>query len=157
MSKVTNQLIEYNGIEKCMSSNNKYFKQENIEDVICIQYQKPDIDQIVKVWVKSNIDEYNLVKTPVGTSLEGQIMTGNKLMVSGEMDIKYQYVSCEADQSVHTAQGIIPFCMYLVLPKKYTSVNSIFPRIVIEDIFSKQTSCRKIYNNLTLILIVDLC
>lgn len=157
MSKVTNQLIEYNGIEKCMSSNNMYFKQENIEDVICISCQKPDMEQIVKVWAKTYIDEYNLVKTPIGTSLEGQIMTGSKLMVSGEINLKYQYVSCEVDQSVHMAEGIIPFCMYLVLPKKYTSVNSIFPRIAIEDVFSKQTSCRKIYNSLTLTLIADLC
>lgn len=95
MSKVERDLIEYIGIESCLVKEKKDFKQTNIEQVFCIPNQKPDIEQINKVWAKGSIKEYEVVKTPIGTSIEGQIMTGYKLLVCGDIKLKVEYVALE--------------------------------------------------------------
>ncbi len=157
MSMVMNQLIEYNGIQKCFPENNKYFKQENISNVFCVPKQKPDIEQIVKVWAETSVEKYNFVTTPIGLSLEGQQMTGLKLFVSGTISLKYQYVACDTEQTVHTAEGCMPFCSYIVMSKDTNISQPIFVRVTMEDIFSKQLDCRCIHNNFTLMVSADIC
>lgn len=157
MASIINQLIEYDGIDICTVSSYKYFRQFNKEQILCIPVQKPDIEQIVKVWAKASILKHSVIRTPVGVSLEGQVMTGYKLFVLGEIHIKYQYVADYVEQSVHTAEGTIPFCEYVVLPENFSESQTIFPHVAIEDIFCKQLDCRCINNNFTLMLIANLC
>lgn len=156
MASVANQSIEYIGVESCNSSNYQYFKQFNKEQIIKIPAQKPDIEQLVKVWAEAAYLNQTIVRTPVGTSLEGQIMTGYKLFVTGEIKVRYQYVSCYAEQSVHTAEGIVALCEYVVLPSDFCESQEIFSRIVIEDIYSQKIDGRSINNNFTLMLIANL-
>ncbi|MGL5086328.1 MAG: DUF3794 domain-containing protein [Clostridium sp.] len=150
-------LIEYNGINTCNYESMPNFKQLNIDFTFCVPGQKPDIEQIVKVWAKPCIVEQRLVKTPIGTSLEGQTVTGHKMMVVGDIDYKVEYVALEATQSLHTAHGTFPFCGYIVLPDGF-NVNSVMSSsVAVEDIYSDQLDTRCIYNNITMMLIADLC
>lgn len=156
MASVVNQFIEYIGVDSCKASTYQYFKQFNKDQIICIPAQKPDMEQIVKVWAETSLINQTIVKTPVGTSLEGQTMTGYKLFVTGEIKVKYQYVSCYAEQSVHTAEGKAAFCEYVVLPQDFCESQEIFSRIIIEDIYSKKIDSRSINNNFTLMLVANL-
>lgn len=157
MSKITRDLIEYNNINEHCIKNVENFKQTNIDYLFCIPDQKPDIEQIVKVWAHPCIKCEKLVKTPVGTSLEGQTITGYKYLIEGYITLKIEYVALEAEQSLHTAHTDIPFCSYVVLPQKFNERSLINPSILIEDINSMQMDCRCIYNNITFMTIVDLC
>ncbi len=157
MANIQRDLIEYSGIDLCPVKNKKNFTQFNLEEVFCIPTQKPDIEQISKVWVEGEINCKELVKTPVGESVEGQILTGYKLLVCGEISLKVQYVACEPTQTVHTAHTKFPFCTYVVLPADTNKNSIIKPSVVIEDIFSEQLDERCIYNNITLMLLVDIC
>ena len=156
MSKVTRDLIDYHGIDKCMFSSN-FFKQLNLDFIFCIPDQKPDIEQIVKVWVKPCIIHQEIIKTPTGISLEGQNITGKKLMVNGDIELKIEYVACTPTQNIHTAHTKFPFCSYVVLPNDFNSNNLVSPSVVIEDVLSEQTDLRCIYNNITLMIIADIC
>lgn len=157
MANIQRDLIEYSGITNCSIKNKKNFTQFNLEDVFCMPMQKPDIEQINKVYAKGCITCQEIVKTPVGKSMEGQILTGYKLLVCGEINLRIQYVACEETQSVHTVNTKFPFCSYVVLPAD-TNPNSIIkPSILIEDIFSEQLDERCIYNNIILMLLVDIC
>lgn len=157
MDNTQRNLIEYRGIYKCPIKNNNNFNQINLEEVFCIPNQKPDMEQINKVWAEGVILDYKIVKTPIGTSLEGQVATGYKLLVCGDLKMKVEYVACEAMQTVHTAHNSFPFCAYAVLPESININTRITPNIVIEDIFSEQIDGRCIYNNITMMLIIDLC
>ncbi|MEG0578328.1 MAG: DUF3794 domain-containing protein, partial [Niameybacter sp.] len=131
--------------------------QINTDFTFCVPTQKPDIEQITKVWAKPCIVQKKIVKTPKGVSLEGQNITGYKLMVVGDIQYKVEYVANEATQSLHTAHTTIPFCGYIVLPEKF-NVNSILTTsIILEDIYSEQVDIRCIYNNVTMMLVTDLC
>ncbi|MEG0013671.1 MAG: DUF3794 domain-containing protein [Cellulosilyticaceae bacterium] len=150
-------LIEYHGIDDCAYENLPYFNQINTDFTFCVPTQKPDIEQITKVWAKPCIVQKKIVKTPKGVSLEGQNITGYKLMVVGDIQYKVEYVANEATQSLHTAHTTIPFCGYIVLPEKF-NVNSILTTsIILEDIYSEQVDIRCIYNNVTMMLVTDLC
>lgn len=156
--KIQRDLIEYNGINTCPVKNNKTtFNQFNIEQEFCIPNQKPNIEQVTRMWAKGEIVDYEIVKTPVGTSIEGQTVTGYKVLVCGDLKLKVEYVACEAAQSVHTAHVSYPFCAYAVLPEDLNVNARIKPNIVIEDIFAEQMDKRCIYNNITLMLLVDVC
>lgn len=157
MATTNRNLIEYEGVNSCKPSNLPYFNQVIQDFTFCIPTQKPSIEQLVKVWARPCILTQKLVKTPKGTSLEGQTVTGYKLMVTGEITYKVQYVALEAEQSLHTAHTTIPFCGYIVLPEKFNLNALITSSVLLEDIHSEQLDTRCIYNSMTMMLVVDLC
>lgn len=157
MAKIYRDLIEYNNINEHCIKNVENFKQTNLDYVFCIPTQKPDIEQIVKVWAKPCVKCQKLIKTPVGTSLEGQRVTGYKYLIEGYITLKVEYVALEEEQSLHTAHVDIPFCSYVVMPDGFNKNSLITPSIIIEDINSMQMDSRCIYNNITFMAVVDLC
>ncbi|AOR23339.1 SPOCS domain-containing protein [Clostridium taeniosporum] len=157
MGKIQRELIEYSGINTCIIKDKQNFNQINIEETFCIPAQKPDMEQINKMRAKGCIVNYEVVKTPVGTSLEGQVITGYKLLVCGKIELKVEYVACDCTQSVHTAHACLPFCAYVVLPKDINPNARLTPNVIIEDIFSEQIDERCIYNNITMMVLVDIC
>lgn len=157
MATYMRELVEYHGINKCEYGKLPYFKQINKDFTFCIPVQKPNIEQMVKVWVKPNIVEQKIVITPVGTSLEGQRITGYKVMVMGDIVYKVEYVALEECQSLHTAHITIPFCGYIVLPEEFNPNSIVVTSVGVEDIHSELVDTRCIYNNITMMLIADLC
>lgn len=157
MGIISRDLIEYNGISTCHYENLPNFKQVNIDYIFCIPNQKPDIEQLVRVWADACVIDTEVIKTPIGTSLEGQNMTGYKLLVCGDISLKIEYVACELTQSVHTAHVKFPFSGYTVLPGDINPHSLIKASVSIEDIFSEQIDLRCIYNNITMMIIVDVC
>ncbi|MGL5380751.1 DUF3794 domain-containing protein [Clostridium sp.] len=156
MVTVSRNLIQYYGIETCSYTNGN-FKQFNVDNTFCIPVVKPDIEQIVKVWGQVKISNYKIIKTPKAKSLEGQVLTGFKLVIMGEIQMKYEYVALEKEQSVHTAHNIIPFCEYIVMPEEFNPIAVVFPTISIEDIYSEQLSDRCIYSNITMMINAEIC
>lgn len=157
MTTTTRNLIEYNGLNSCNHEDLSFFNQVIQDFTFCIPVQKPDIEQIVKVWAKVCILQHKIVKTPKGTSLEGQHLTGFKLMIEGDIQFKIQYVADEETQSLHTAHTTIPFCGSITLPKKFNPNSIITVSALLEDIHTEQLDKRCVYNNITLLLIADLC
>lgn len=155
MASVDRGLIEYRGIDTCIKGNLKNFKQVNYESTFCVPCQKPDIEQIVRVDAKTSILKYEIIKTPVGISLEGQEVTGFKLLVCGDINYKIQYVANEPTQSVHTFHKTVPFCGYIVLPKNFNTGSYINPSALIEDVSVQQIDDRCVYSNITMLLIAD--
>lgn len=115
-SKVIKNLVEYSGINSVLPNNPTIFTQFNISQNLCVPTQKPDIERLLKVNTQIFIDDYKIIKTPVGTSLEGQILTGNKVIAYGRILYTIMYVANKDDQSVHSAHFEIPFCRFIVLP-----------------------------------------
>ncbi|MGL4989559.1 MAG: hypothetical protein ACRCYE_13915 [Sarcina sp.] len=150
------ELIEYSGIDTCPIKSKTMFNQINLENVALIAIQKPDIEQINKVWVNGEITDYEIVKTPVGTSLEGQNLTGYKILICGNIQIKLQYTADEETQSIHLAEMVYPFCSYGVLEPDINLNMKIHPSVLIEDIFAELLNPRSVYTNVTVAVITDI-
>lgn len=157
MISVTRDLVEYYGISDCLSLDSNNFKQINVEDEVCLPIQKPDIEQIVKVHSSTKIKNSKVIRTPVGTSLEGVKLTGHKLIVEGELTQKIQYVADCMEQSVHTAQFTTPFISFIVLPEDFCTTSYVSVSSYIEDIYTNKLNCRCLYLNTTLLLTADIC
>ncbi|MGL4911885.1 MAG: DUF3794 domain-containing protein [Romboutsia sp.] len=157
MQKVGRDLIEYNGINSGSITNLINFNQINLDYNFQISGEKPNIDSINKVWVDSYIEDTKVIETPIGISLEGQKATGYKLLISGDINIRVEYISGGNDLSVHTVQGTFPICNYVTLPEDYSFSSITFPYVCIEDIYCEVLNERTIYNNITIILVADVC
>ncbi|MEG0013669.1 MAG: DUF3794 domain-containing protein [Cellulosilyticaceae bacterium] len=151
------ELIEYHGIENCSLDHINYFKQVNVDFTFCVPIQKPDIEQLVKVWVTPCVIQKKIIRTPIAESLEGQKVTGHKCMISADISYKVEYVALECTQPLHTAHTTIPFCSYIVLPENFNPNTILSLNIAVEDIYSELLDERSIYNNVTMMLVADLC
>lgn len=149
------ELVEYCGIDQ-YKGKTKNFKQINKSSILEISKENLYIEQLFRTTAEAKIVYCKIVKTPIGESLEGQKLTGYKLLIVGDIKIKIQYVANEAIQGVYTVSKTIPFCDYIVLPKKFNQNTLIRPSIVIEDIYSEKIDMTNIYNNITMMLIAEI-
>lgn len=154
MSSIVKNLIEYSGIVNSsqLPTHMTAFKQLTVEENLTIPTAKPDIEQIVRIMAEAKITSTKIIKTPKGISLEGQKLTGWKVIIEGILLQKIEYVADEPTQSVHSAHFKIPFSTFIVLPCSITNdlVVTIVPYI--EDIYAKQLDKRHIFKNITLLL-----
>lgn len=157
MASVVKNLIEYIGISDHFPESSNVFKQLNVEETLCLPQSKPDIEQIVKVISDLFIKSTKVIKTPKGTSLEGQKLSGFKIVIEGELKQKVQYVADEPTQTVHAAHFNVPFSTYIVLPENYVFGTPVKVNGYIEDIYAKQMGKRCIFKNVTILLTADFC
>lgn len=157
MISITRDLIEYYGIDDCLPLDPKNFKQINIEDEAYVPIEKPNIEQIVKVYTTAEIKTYKAIKTPKGTSLEGVRLTGHKLILEGEIKYKIQYVADSTSQSVHTFHYTTPFMSFIILPEDFKNTTFLTVSTFIEDIYINQIDCRSTYLNTTLLITAESC
>lgn len=157
MADFVRALIQYVGISDHIPERSDVFKQLNVEQTFCLPIAKPDIEQIVKVISELKVTSTKVIKTPKGVSLEGQALTGWKLVIEGVVTQKIQYVADEPTQTVHAAHTKIPFSTYIVLPSNFIAGTPITVNGYVEDIYAMQTSDRCIFNNITIILTADFC
>ena len=162
MAKFTRNLIEYSGVELqsdeyCMIQKTDSFKQTTIDINLCVPQQKPDIEQVVKVSIKTDIVRSTLVKTPIGISAEGQEITGYKILLMGDFIVKCSYVANSVSQSMHSFHVIVPFCEYIVMPENFSPLSVVTPEVYVEDLYVRQLDCRCLFGNITFMATADVC
>jgi uncharacterized repeat protein (TIGR01451 family) len=130
----------------------KIFKQISVDGNLQIPVQKPDAEDVLQIILDVSINTTTLIKTPVGESYEGQILTGWKLIIEGKLNSKVKYVADEPTQSVHVAHYETPFSTFLVLPWEYEKCMKINVNAIIEDVFIKLLDERTFFINVTLLV-----
>jgi hypothetical protein len=157
MANMTRKLIEYQGIASSLpslASPLAPFKQFNVQETLNIPEAKPDIEQIITVKADLDIVKTTLIKTPSQVvSLEGQKLTGWKLVVEGHIKQVIQYVADEPMQSVHVAHFTVPFSTYVILPPDFMESSLVDVKGYIEDIYAERLDARRIFKNITILLV----
>ncbi|GAB6137923.1 DUF3794 domain-containing protein [Halanaerobaculum tunisiense] len=136
------------------------FNQITVEENLTIPEQKPDIEQIMKVIIEGTVTNLRLVRTPIGVSLDGTVLTGWKVVVEGQLNQKIVYVAEteEGDQPVHSAEFSTPFSTFIIAPVDAVGaltpndVDQIDVNICTEDVFVQQVTPREIFKNVTILL-----
>ncbi|HEX9061476.1 MAG TPA: DUF3794 domain-containing protein [Clostridia bacterium] len=145
-------LIEVSGLADAFPVNPVNFKQLSVQETLTIPKVKPDVEQIVSVTAEVKIKCKNVINTPEGTSIEGQILTGKKLVVEGVISQKVEYVAAEPTQPVHAVHFDIPFSSYIVLPSTFQPCTPVEVTGYIEDIFVQLLNKRTIFKNVAILL-----
>lgn len=128
------------------------FKQTFIDTILQVPDVKPDIENIIDVDAKFICTNTKIIDTPVGTSHEGQNLTGKKLVINGKLCITVTYVAEVETQTVHTAHFEICVCEYIVIPNGTNLDCNINPSVYIEDIFFEKINCRQLFTNIVFMI-----
>ncbi|MFI3209468.1 MAG: hypothetical protein R3Y64_00215 [Peptostreptococcaceae bacterium] len=150
------ELIEYIGINSNEDMNLENFRQFNTSLSVYIPDDRESINEITKVWVKTEIMDSHIVETPVGTSFEGQILTGNKLLIMANILVKIEYTSCDVNGFVNTIQLDIPISSYVSIEEDFDDYLTAYPSFNVDDIYCKKLNDREFYLNIDLLSITDI-
>jgi uncharacterized repeat protein (TIGR01451 family) len=134
-------------------ANLSSFKQISREENVCIPCQKPDAEQILNTMVDIVITDTKVIETIKGISIEGQKLTGFKLIVEGKLNQKVEYVAALPEQPVHAAHFIVPFSSFIILPENFEMGTPIEVEAEVEDVFAELLDSRTIFKNITFRLV----
>ncbi|MGL4821040.1 MAG: SPOCS domain-containing protein [Bacilli bacterium] len=130
------------------------FKQFNIDRILTIPPQKPDLESIVKTTYTIECVSQKIINTPIGTSASGQTLTGRKLIIEGEIRITMQYINTSETSCGHAAHFVVPFSTSVVLCPS-TSIccpNRNFDCLLeVEDLYVEKYTNRAVYLNATVL------
>ncbi|NFV12500.1 DUF11 domain-containing protein [Clostridium sporogenes] len=154
-----NYIFGNNVIEETVESNSSIidvgptsYKQLSREEYVKIPCQKPDAEEILNTLVDIEITDTKVIKTPMIASLEGQNLTGFKLIVEGVLNQKVEYIACDKKQSVHAAHYRVPFSTFIILPENYVEGTNVEVEAIVEDIYSKLVDKRTVFKNITFMI-----
>lgn len=152
MGSIDRNLIKFSGIADKLPENALCFKEFNLQEILSISEENPPIKQIISGMAQILINSKRIIKTEIGESQEGQILTGHKLIVEGDVKFKVQYTAEESTQRVYAVDFKIPFSNFIVLPSEFkvgTGINAIG---YLEDIYMKKLENNNIFTNIIIFL-----
>lgn len=148
--------IEYIGINTDIPDNINIFRIFNLCDTIENRAENINIEEIIQVVTRISILEYNLMDTAEGSSIDGQKLTGKKLIVEGVCESKIQYLARNKNErKLETLRCNMPFCEYIVVPSRCTKGNLLDINVYINDI-SVRNSIGKLILSVSGILTADI-
>lgn len=149
-------MIEYCGISEYIPDNIKSFKQIIIEKKIEIPKSKPTAKELVKIGVFPNVVNSRVIRTAVGTSLEGVELTGFKYSVDLAVRVRNDYIGNYEGECVFTISDIIKDSVSIILPKTFSYDSHVFPSVFVADIYGELEGEEFILLTTTLLVMVDI-
>lgn len=128
------------------------FRQIYVDEYLDIPCAKPDIETINNVMGEVEILSSYIIQTQVGTSVEGQQLSGYKLIVHGALKEVVEYTANEPSQSVHSAHYNVLFSNFIILPQNVNSIGKLEVEGIIESISTTKIDERSFYNNASILL-----
>lgn len=150
-----NNIIKYYGNQSYEKSNLVDFNQFYTSSTFSIPSINNNIHEISKVWVDISDTSSERIRTPIGSSCEGQILSGNKILICGTLDIKMEYISSNEVKTIESVYLNIPISTSVTLEDDIDEYQTEYPSIIIEDIYCKKLDLKTFYLNVMLIAIVD--
>lgn len=155
MGKIMRNGIMYNGIDEYIPEHIDSFTQKNVDKILKIEEDMPNIDELLKVSVEPNVVDNKIVKTAIGTSLEGQNLTGYKSISEGEFNIRIDCCAEDLSSSIYTFRDKIYFNNSTTLSINCNLNSKIYENIYIEDIYCQKINSREILINISFIFISE--
>ncbi len=116
-----------------VSNSCKYFKQEKISEIVALDRQFPFIKKVIGTFACANVQSYKLIETKEDVSLEGQNLSGYKLLVDVSIKGEVEYIP-------QNSRGKVCFCpfeaiktIFVVVPKSINEVD--IKKIIKEEKF----------------------
>lgn len=152
-------------VQNILPTNAEYFKEEELAEILTIPSKKPDIENILSVIVSPEIENLRIVNTEIGTSNEGQVLTGSKLVVEVRLKEKVTYVADEPSQSVHAAHYENIKSFFVIIPNEINEYNvcellrsnRISVNAYIEAVHTRKLDSRNIFKCVLLFIDVKFC
>ncbi|MGL4762159.1 MAG: hypothetical protein ACRCWG_11985 [Sarcina sp.] len=138
-------LIEYIGLSKYFPNNLKIFKKATLKAPITLLDTEPSVNQITKVFLEIQLIETVLIDTATGHSLDGNILTGKKLICYALANYKIYYISNEKPQTIQFYNSKLPIVESIVVPTTYKQECNIATSIFVDDILCQSSSEKDLF------------
>lgn len=148
--KAYKETNEVSSVIKMLISN---FKQINMSEYIYMDCQIPSIREINGINANVNIEHFNIIKTPVAISKEGQKLSGYKLIVHGNVEQVMEYISLNEEQSTNSYRFESPFSTYIILPQDFISGTNIEIVGFVEKINSNKINESNFFRSIEMLII----
>ena len=132
------------------------FRQIDKDEYLEIPKEKPDIEEIDNVIARVEILSTHLVETPIVNSIEGQVLSGYKLIVNGVINETIEYTSKNDSQAVYSAGYEMLFSDYIIMPVGFNINSRVEVEGKIENIYHKRINKREFFNNTTILLVAKI-
>ncbi len=129
------------------------FKQILLDKYIEIEDCMDGIEDVNDGTASVSIDNCYVIKTSKGTSEEGQILSGYKLIIHGKLQMNIEYTACTEDQQVHAAYFEVDFGSFIILPPDYVFGSNVEVTGLIEDLRFDKVDDRHLFVNAVILLI----
>lgn len=139
-----NQFNIYETIDCNIDSYNSMYGNCYNSNICNIEYTCPNL----------NVISVNIVTTGEGTSLEGQHLTGKKLVIIGfiELSLILTYFTIYKSYDIRLKRIQMPFSTFIVIPKEVCHIDTINIKYLIEDISVVKLCEDKILVSITVLI-----
>ena len=128
------------------------FKQIILDSELNLPYKTEFPIEIIDKFIDVEINRTEIIETIRGASCEGQILTGNKLLIDGTLHERIEYTELCSNQSVNVSEYNVPFNTFVVLPSCCTNTENITVESNVENFDIRVTNCSSLYQNVALLL-----
>lgn len=138
----------------------KYFKQFNVYQSVLLYNRNSNIYSVettvpcIEVYSTKMIDT-KIIETIKGTSLEGQHLSGKKLIIVGNINMSL-IVSYYKKKKITNKNNVvkikIPFSTFIIMPKEMYDIQRINLRYLIEDATVIKLSYNKVFVSVTVLI-----
>ena len=130
----------------------KYFKQFNVYETLQFPYKHINLQIPIEAITKLDIKSTKIIDTFQGTSIEGQYLTGKKLIVLGTLNIKLLIPYWDCKPKIRLQYMNLPFSTFIIVPKEICEDQPINLKYLIEDSTAKAITTHSILVSETILL-----
>ncbi len=154
---IDTSFMEYKGINSptCGFEDVITFKEFSTSEMLELPFDISNINSFLNTSVDVNILDEKIFKTPLGTSVEGQSLTGLKLGVEGEIKTVITYISNVDNQSINALNYRSKFYISTPIPDDLIEPISLGVNVYVESINVQKLGNQMLSENLVLLLTVE--
>ncbi|MGL4877017.1 SPOCS domain-containing protein [Paraclostridium dentum] len=154
---IDTNFIEYRGINApdCGFDDVLTFKEFSISEMLSLPFDACNISSILRTSVNVKILNKKIFKTPAVVSVEGQVLTGLKLGIEGEINTIVTYISSSDEQSVNVLNYKSKFYISTPIPNNIRTAQSLGINVYIESINIQKLDDKMLSENLVLLLTIE--
>ena len=130
----------------------KYFTEFNVYETLQFPYKHINLQVPIEVITKLNIESTKFIDTFQGNSIEGQYLTGKKLIVLGTLNVKLLIPYWDCKLRVYLRCINLPFSTFIVVPKEICKNQPINLKYLIEDSTAKAITSHLVLVSGTILL-----
>lgn len=147
------QVIGLCDVENFPTPTTGSWTQITVPEILPLPDCYPEIENIERIYVKVGIESTKIINTPTpsATNVEGDMLTGKKLIVDGVICQTVVYTANTCEQSLHSINFKYPFCAAIVLDTTDEATDYCI-QSCIENVYARKINDRTIFKSVTLFL-----
>ncbi|MHC1747977.1 MAG: DUF3794 domain-containing protein [Cellulosilyticaceae bacterium] len=142
------KLVKLNNPYELKTEEECYFQEFNVSASVLLPCERIRTNDIKTAVADIRLLDAKCIVTAMGTSLEGQHLTGKKINIIGTVELEVIYNCTQMCKKLCYSQDKIPFSTFIVVPMDICEKDILYIEYYIEDIEAVVIACGKLFVNI---------